>query len=298
MATVNIVETMTEPPNPATIADVDPSNVEQLRAWDGETGRYWAEHADRFDQGVARYQEKFLVVAEIEPGATVLDIGCGNGRSSRDAARLATDGTVLGVDLSARMLAHARLLAEREQLANVTFRQADAQTHPFPPRSFDVAISRNGAMFFGDPRAAFANIAGALRPGGRLALQTWQPIERNAWMSSFATALAAGRELPQPPPGAPGPLSLSDPDRVRELLTSAGFADVGLLGVAEPMYFGADPDDACRYIAGQSAGMLEDLDSGAREGALRALRAIMAAHHTERGVLFDSAAWLVTARRT
>jgi ubiquinone/menaquinone biosynthesis C-methylase UbiE len=133
----------------------------------------------------------------------VLDVGCGRGQTTRDAGRLATAGSALGVDLSSSLLGLARRLTEREQLTNVTFQQADAQTHPFPDEHFDLAISRHGCMFFGDPEAAFGNIARALRPGGRLVLLTWQALERLEWQLAFRAAAAVGREVSSPPPGRP-----------------------------------------------------------------------------------------------
>lgn len=279
-------------------AEVDSSNVEQLRAWDGDDGVYWAAHADRFEEGLAGYHDKFLSAAAIGATATVLDIGCGNGQTTRDAARRASAGSALGVDLSSHMIEFARQRAERKHRSNATFLQADAQVHPFPDQGFDIAISRFGAMFFGDPLAAFTNIARAMRPGGRLILLTWQPAQRNGWQSAFRAALAAGRELPMPPPGAPGPVSMSDPDRVRRLLSSAGFADVRLRGLSEPMYFGPDADDACRFVSGQLAWLVRDLDADTRARALDSLRAGMVDHQTDRGVLYDSAAWLIEARRS
>lgn len=277
---------------------VDPSNTDQLRGWDGDEGEYWTQRADRFDEGIAGYHDRFLGAAAIGPDAKVLDIGCGSGQTTRDAARRATGGSVLGVDLSSRMLELARRRAEREDLANATFEQADAQVHPFPEGHFDVAISRNGAMFFGDPPAAFANIARALRPGGRLVLLAWQPFERNEHIRAFRTALAAGRDLPPPPPDEPGPFALSRPDHVRELLASAGFADVRLEPLSEPMYFGRDVDDACQFVHGQLGGMLDGLDADARARALDDLRTSMAEHQTDRGVHYDSAAWLIRAARS
>lgn len=281
-----------------TIEAVDPSNAGQFDTWDGDTGAFWAAHADRFDEAVAAYHSPFLAAAAIDQSATVLDIGCGTGQATRDAARCATAGTALGVDLSARMIELARRRAQSEQIANAAFQQADAQVHPFPDQSFDVAISRHGAMFFGDPVAAFSNIARALRPGGRLALLTWQPFERNEFLSALLTALAAGRELPIPPSDAPSPFALSDPDRVRSLLASAGFSDVLLHGLQEPMYVGRDPDDAFDYVSGQHAWMVRDLDPDTRARALQGLRTSLADHHTEHGVLYDSATWLIQARRS
>lgn len=281
----------------STTGSVDPSNVGQLGNWDGEAGAFWTAHADRFDEGVAAYRSQFLAAAAITETATVLDVGCGSGQDTRDAARCATAGSALGVDLSSQMIELARRRAEREQVTNATFQQADAQVHPFSPQSFDLAISRHGTVFFGDPVAAFTNIARALRPGGRLVLLTWQPFERNEWLSAFFTALAAGRDLPIPPSDAPSPFALSDPDRVRALLTAADFSDVQLQGLSEPMYFGPNTDDAFRFVCGQHAGMVRDLDPDTKALALEKLRASLTDHDTERGVVYDSAAWLIQARR-
>ena len=75
------------------------------------------------------------------------------------------------------MLDYAREQAAQEGVANASFLQADAQIHPFEPGAHDVAISETGAMFFGDPVAAFTNIGTALRPGGRLALLVWRELQ-------------------------------------------------------------------------------------------------------------------------
>jgi SAM-dependent methyltransferase len=273
---------------------VDPSNVEQLGAWDGDQGAYWAARARRFDEGVSAYRDQFFAAAAIEATAKVLDIGCGSGQTTRDAARCATAGSALGVDLSSHMIELARRLAEQEHVTNATFQQTDAQIHPFADQSFDIAISRHGAMFFGDAPAAFANIARALRSDGRLILLTWQPRERNEWQMAFRAAFTAGRDQPS---SSPSPSSLSDPEQVRGLLGSAGFVDVRVRGLNEQMYFGPDTDDAFQFISGQFGWMLRDLDADARACALDALRAEMADHQTNQGVLYESAGWLIEARR-
>jgi SAM-dependent methyltransferase len=276
---------------------VDPTNKDQATAWDGAEGAFWAEHAEEFDASLARYQDRFLAAADIGPDSQVLDVGCGTGGSSLDAGRLARSGGVLGVDLSARMLAVARAAAERAGLTHVRFEQADAQIHSFPEAFYDVAISRTAAMFFGDPAAAFANIARALRPGGTLVLLVWQALPRNEWIATIAGALAAGRDLPPPPADRPGPFTMAEPDRVRGLLTGAGFTDVRLEGLEEPMYFGADPAGAQEFVLGVAGWMLDGLDDATRAGALADLHQALEAHDTGQGVLLRSATWLVTARR-
>jgi SAM-dependent methyltransferase len=276
---------------------IDRSNAEQLQAWDGDEGAYWAAHAERFERSLSRYDESIFAAAAIGRDAHVLDIGCGTGSTTREAGRRASAGSVLGVDLSSAMIEVARRIAEREGAHNVRFEQADAQVHPFADQAFDVALSRTGAMFFGDPVAAFANIGRAMRPAGRLVLLVWQPMARNEWIVEIMTALAAGRDMPTPPPDAPGQFSLSDPARVRSLLSAGGFVDVDVKDVRERVYFGPDPEDASRFIRGLLAWMLEGLDETGRARARDALRDRMHAHNTPEGVLLDSAAWLVTAAR-
>ena len=274
--------------------DVHPTNAEQLVAWDGDEGAYWAERADHYDRAIAAYEEAFLDAAGIEEADRVLDVGCGAGRTTIDAARRAPLGTALGVDLSARLLDVGRSRARNEAVSNASFLQADAQIHPFEPSGFDVVISRTGAMFFGDRAAAFANLHRALRRGGRLALLTWQPLEGNEWLQQIALALAAGRKPQLPPPGM-GPFSLSEPDHVREVLGRAGFADVSLEGHEAPMWFGKDAAEAHAFILGGLGWMLQGLDEQDRMTALDALHATTAAHETGAGVTFRSAAWIITA---
>jgi SAM-dependent methyltransferase len=279
--------------------DTPPSaNAEQAAAWDGDGGRFWAENADHFDRSVRAYQPTFMAAAAIRSGDHVLDVGCGAGQASLDAARAATKGSVLGIDLSGPLLEVAGKRAAAAGLVNVEFVQGDAQVHPFDPTSFDVVIGRNSTVFFDDPPAAFANLAGALKPGGRLVLLAWQPLADNEWFRSTMAALAAGRELPAPPPGAPGPFSLGDPDRVRSLLTGAGFADPELRDLRESVYLGRSPEEATQFVLSLNKRMLTDLDGTTRTRAVEALQQLMHDHAGAGEVTFGSAAWLVTTTRS
>jgi len=275
------------------------ANVEMAAAWDGDEGAAWARDWDRYDRGFRRYHERLLDAAAISDGERVLDIGCGNGESTRDAARAAPGGEALGVDLSSGMIERARSLADAEGLANVRFEQGDAQVHPFEADAHDLALSRFGAMFFADPHAAFTNIARTLRPDGRLALVAWQGLEENEWLQAIRESLAVGRELPSPPAGAPGPFGLADPDRVGALLTAAGFEDIEVTASREPFWAGTDAFDAFGFVSdtGPARGLLEGLEPDDQARGLDRLRAAIAAHDTGDGVYFGSAAWLVTARR-
>ncbi len=279
--------------------EVHPANEAQARAWDGNEGGYWAAHADWFENALAGYDAPFFAAAAIRPGHAVLDVGCGTGVTTRRAAwAAAPGGEALGIDLSSQMLAEARRRAATEGLPNIRFVQGDAQIHPFPEEAFDVVLGRTSAMFFGDPVAALANAARALRQDGRLVLLTWQGPEPNEWLVEWATALTGGRGLPTPPPGAPGPFALSDPERIHAVLTAAGFTGVDVAGVAAPFWAGPDPETAYGLVLGQAAWMSEGLSDEEKARAHDALRASLEAHATPAdGVLYRSGAWLTTARR-
>jgi SAM-dependent methyltransferase len=274
-------------------------NVEQAAAWDGEEGERWVEQEQRYEASSRRYTPRLFDAAQISAEERVLDVGCGCGESTREAARRARAGMALGVDLSARMLERARQRSRAEGLMNVRFEQADAQVYPFDEQSFDLAISRFGAMFFGDPVAAFRNIQRALRPGGRLALLAWQAFGRNEWLTALRGALAAGRTLPEPPAGVPGPFGLADPDLVQRILTESGFESIGLEEVSEPVWFGTDAADTFAFVRtlGITKGMLDGLDAATTARALEAVETTISAHVTDEGVIFNSRAWLITARR-
>ena len=113
--------------------EIAPSNVEQARAWDGAEGDYWAEHADRFDRSMAGYQPAFLDAARIGRADRVLDVGCGTGQTTRDAARRAGDGYALGVDLSASMIDVARRRAAERRAGQRPVRAGRRAAAPVRP---------------------------------------------------------------------------------------------------------------------------------------------------------------------
>lgn len=275
------------------------ANVEMAKAWDGEDGADWTENADRYDASGGAIWQRFLDAELIRAEDRVLDIGCGTGHSTRDVARLARDGSALGVDLSSRMLALARERSAADGLTNVQFVQADAQVHPFEPDAFDIVISSFGAMFFADRDAAFANIGRALRPGGRIALLAWRALGENGWLVAFREALAAGRELPSPPLGGPGPFGLADVDGATASLAGAGFHEVVFSPIDEPVFLGTDAQDAFDFVRtmGLFRGLTSSLDDNTRAEAVAKLRAMLTDHETPQGVLLASGAWLITASR-
>jgi SAM-dependent methyltransferase len=206
---------------------------------------------------------------------------------------------VLGVDLSAPMLEHARRLSDGAGLGNITYVQADAQTHPFPSTHFDLCLSRFGTMFFTDPVAAFTNIGRALRPGARLVLLVWRDHDRNEWATAIRHALTGGTAPAGPTTNHPDPFSLGDPAVTTGILRAAGFAEVDLTDVHEPVFYGPDTDTAYDAVLRlqHARDALADLDPTMTGHARARLHATVAAHDTGHGVYFGAQAWLVTAIR-
>ena len=275
---------------------VDPSNAEMAKAWDGGEGSYWASHAGHFDRAVAAYHDQFLDAAAIGPGEQVLDIGCGTGQTTRDAARRASSGGVLGVDLSAEMIALARRLAAAEGLGNARFEQADAQVHALDAAAYDIAISRFGTMFFADPRAAFANIARASRGRARLCLVTWQPSAANDWLTIPGAALLRYATAPEQAPG-PGMFAQSDPRALANTLTSAGYDGIRSIPVTVSLTVGADAADAASYLtaSGPSRILLDTVAEGDRPAAMEMLESALGEHAGAAGVRLDAAIWVTSA---
>ncbi len=275
------------------------ANVEMAKAWDGEEGDDWTENAERYEASGQRLLPHLDLSDLVAPTDRVLDIGCGTGKVTLAAARVASSGQAVGVDLSSRMIAFARLRAGREGVGNVEFLHADAQVHPFESEGFHVAISSFGAMFFNDPLGAFTNIHRALVPGAPIALLSWRPLEENEWLMAIRGALAMGRTLPAPPAGGPGPFGLVDAESVHQILGGAGFVDVGVTPVDEPIWLGSDADDAWTFVAGMGIvrGLTQDLDEGTKRQALDRLQAVVAGYEADDGVWLPSAAWRITAHR-
>lgn len=250
-----------------------------------------------FEAEARVHDERFRIASRVGLRDQVLDIGCGTGGATREAARLATAGSVVGVDISRVAIEEARRLGEAEGPGNVAYLVADAQVHPFPPAHFDLCISRFGVMFFADPVAAFTNLQHALRPDARLVLLVWQSHGRNEGPGAIRRALGAP---PLTSTAGADPFSLGDRGTAESILVAAGFADVVFEDVHEPISYGPDSATAYEFVLGlrDTRELLTALDPASRGWARDQLRLLLAAHETGRGVLFDARTWIITARTT
>ena len=256
----------------------------------------WAEVRQPLELQLAPLGRPALDALAARPGEHILDIGYGGGDTLLDLARrVAPDGSVVGIDVSAAVLAFARRAAKGQD--RMRFIQADAQTYPFEPASLDAAFSRFGVMFFADPVAAFANIRRSLRPGGRLAFVCWRALEENP-LDFLPLRAAAAHLPPQPVPDSdePGPFSFADADRMRDILGRAGFAKIAIAARDEKVGSG-DLETMLTVCSRVGAlGRILRENPGLRETALPAVRSALAAHDGPDGVKLNAATWIVTAR--
>jgi SAM-dependent methyltransferase len=277
-------------------------NAEQIRYWNETAGPKWVALQDVLDAQLEALGQRVMSRLGIGPGDRVLDVGCGCGQSTLELARrVAPDGRATGLDVSAVMLERARSQAAGAGAIDVEFVLGDAQTHAFARSSFDALFSRFGVMFFADPEAAFANLRGALRPGGRLGFLCWQALQENPWLLVPLTAAAAHVTLAPPAaPEAPGPFAFADRERLARILAGAGFRDVlfenhrAMLTVGG----GENLDRAVDLMMqmGPAGAALRTAEPDVRIRVADAMRDALAPHRTPEGVRLASASWLVAAR--
>lgn len=284
-----------------TLAATGP-NADQIDYWNSDVGNRWAQNQDRLDAMLQPFSEAMLRIAAVKPGDHIMDIGCGCGATTIDlAARSGPTGRVLGVDISAPMIARARDRAAALK-SRAEFMLADAATQKFGADTFDLLTSRFGIMFFVEPVSAFAHMREALTPGGRTAFVCWRPMKENSWVAAPLFA-ALPHIPPQEPavPGAPGPFAFDDKDRFRRVLTEAGFSSVVIEPHDAALSLGAGDNPvemALRQTLeiGPISRIMKDLDEDRRTRVSDAVRTELARHVKDGQVMLSGAVWLVTAR--
>jgi SAM-dependent methyltransferase len=280
-------------------------NAEQIQYWNETSGPKWVALHDLVDAQIRPLGLHAMDRAQIAAGERVLDVGCGCGATTLELARrVGPSGTATGIDISNVMLERARQMAAQARTPNVRFENADAQTYAFAPQSFDVVFSRFGVMFFADPTAAFANLRTGLRVGGRLAFVAWQAVHLNPWMFVPVAAAAQHITIPLPTnPDAPGPFAFADVERVRGILSRAGFVDLAFeeLNDTVTVAGGADLDQTVDFLLqmGPTGAALRQAAAGpgVLDAIVASVRTALQPYVTPEGVRMQAAAWVVTGRR-
>jgi SAM-dependent methyltransferase len=278
------------------------ANAAQRRYWNTVAGPRWVAAPGFRERRNQESTALLLARLGITGGEHALEIGCGTGALTVPlAAAVGDHGRLVAVDISEPMLGVARQRVEERGLLNVTLLLGDAQVFEFEPAAFDLATSRMGVMFFANPTAAFRNIGGALKPGGRLIFACWAPLEENRhWLISYDIAL---RHLGQPAPhpaNVPSPLAFADPDYIREFLAGAGFAEV-TVERAHPTIIGGSPEEEAQQalMMGPTARLIEEKKPAevTRQTIAREIEAAFAAEASSGPIRLPATIFVVAARR-
>jgi SAM-dependent methyltransferase len=278
------------------------ANAAMRRYWNTVAGPRWVASPGFRERRNQESLALLLAHLGLSGGESVLEIGPGTGALTVPLAEAVGEhGRITAVDISEPMLGAARQKIAEHGLRNVTLLSGDAQVFAFEPAAFDLATSRMGVMFFADPAAAFRNIKSALKPGGRLAFACWAPIAENRhWLISYDIAK---RHLGPPAPlpaHEPGPLAFGDPDYIRQVLASAGFAEIAVER-AHPTIIGGSPEEEARQAVtmGPTARLIEakNPDEATRQAIARDIEAAFIAEAAAGPIRLTATIFLVSARR-
>lgn len=236
-------------------------------AWGRERGYIW--------ETTGLVGQNLVERLDPQPGQTVLELAAGTGDTGfTAAARVGDSGTLISTDFAPAMVEQARRVAGELGLENVEFRVLDAESMDLDDNSVDGVVCRWGYMLMADPAAALAETRRVLRDGGRLSFSVWAAPDRNQWASVAGMVLVERGHLPPPEPGAPGIFALADPERIRELVTGAGFDEPNI----EPVQIAWNYPDADEHwrltmeLAGPLAEAITGLDEAEREAVREAVR--------------------------
>ena len=272
------------------------ANKEQSALWNGPSGAAWVNQQALLDASFVNFETLLVEQVARTRARRVLDVGCGSGATTLAIARhLGASGTALGIDISAPLVELARQRAAHESV-NAQFLLADAQTHAFADAEFDLAVSRFGVMFFEDPVAAFANLRGALRPGGGLRAIAFRAASENPFMTTAERAAAPLLpNLPARQPDAPGQFAFANRARVESILAAAGWSEIGLAPIDVPCAFPAR--ELTNYFTrlGPVAFVLRDADDATRARVIESVRNAFAPFVQGDEVRFIAACWMIGA---
>jgi SAM-dependent methyltransferase len=275
-------------------------NSEQIAEWNGAMGERWVALREETNRIVLPFGNAALKAAAPRPGERVIDVGCGCGDTSLDLARMVgPTGSVLGIDVSQPMLEVARSRGADAKYAQLAFRDGDASEAELPA-NIDLLFSRFGVMFFSQPSPAFSHLRKSLRAGGRYVFVCWRTPRDNPWAMTPLSAARAAMGITPPPsdPNAPGPFAFADEQRLRPILSDAGFGAIDVQRFDAAIALGATPRAAAERViqVGPVSRLVRDSGAEHRPMILGAVERALAPLASAGGeVSLSGSTWIVSA---
>ena len=278
-------------------------NKNQKDFWSGKGGDIWVERQNAMDTMLSPLGEAALNKLNFNEEENVLDIGCGCGHTTLNIAkRIGPSGNVTGLDISEPMLKRAKESAVEMSITNTSFKCVDVQTEDLGDQIYSAAFSRFGVMFFEDSIAAFKNINKSLISGGYLSFVCWQSPAVNPWQSLFIQEVKKFLDLPSPPPRSPGPFAFMESEYVSSILEESKFQDITIEGYEAEvnMFSGRSLSDSVKDYISINPVVTQMLKESSENQIAEIVNSGIEAfspYYSEKGLIFPSATWLVTARK-
>ncbi len=278
-------------------------NKNQKDFWSGKGGDIWVERQNAMDTMLSPLGEAALNKLNFNEEENVLDIGCGCGHTTLNIAkRIGPSGNVTGLDISEPMLKRAKESAVEMSITNTSFKCVDVQTEDLGDQIYSTAFSRFGVMFFEDSIAAFKNINKSLISGGYLSFVCWQSPAVNPWQSLFIQEVKKHLDLPSPPPRSPGPFAFMESEYVSSILEESKFQDIKIEGheTEVNMFSGRSLSDSVKDYISINPVVTQMLKESSENQIAEIVNSGIEAfspYYSEKGLIFPSATWLVTARK-
>ena len=278
-------------------------NKNQKDFWSGKGGDIWVERQNAMDTMLSPLGEAALNKLNFNEEENVLDIGCGCGHTTLNIAkRIGPSGNVTGLDISEPMLKRAKESAFEMSITNTFFKCVDVQTEDLGDQIYSAAFSRFGVMFFEDSISAFKNINKSLISGGYLSFVCWQSPAVNPWQSLFIQEVKKFLDLPSPPPRSPGPFAFMESEYVSSILEESKFQDITIEGheAEVNMFSGRSLSDSVKDYISINPVVTQMLKESSENQIAEIVNSGIEAfspYYSEKGLIFPSATWLVTARK-
>jgi ubiquinone/menaquinone biosynthesis C-methylase UbiE len=222
---------------------VDSTSKSELRNTWESAAPGWAKWEQVFSVGLSSVTDTLIDMAGIRPGMRVLDLACGAGSQSIQAAnRVGPTGRVVASDISATMLEYVRRNAIRAGLQNIEVLECAAEDLDETQTPFDASMSRLGLMLFPSPRGALEAVQRVLRSGARFAALVFTTPANNPFMAQPMAILLRHAGKSAPGPGQPGIFALGGGGILESLMKDGGLADVKARTVRAPLRLSATSD--------------------------------------------------------
>lgn len=279
------------------------SNEKQKEYWTNSAGNLWVKDKSEKDNMLEPLGNYALSKFNIIKGMTVLDIGCGTGKTTTQIAKqIGSSGHVSGLDLSETMIKEARKYSDKDKVSNIKFLVQDVQNEKLKTLEYDAAFSRFGVMFFSDPIMAFKNIYSSLKSDGLLTFICWQDQKENPWYNSGLEIVKKYVDIEVPEKNSPGPFAYADKNYIQDVLINSEFKEIKFysLEIDIELFKGFSLDGAVKDYLDTTPIFKENvllLNSIDKKNLFLEIKNVWNKNFKDKYLLFPSKTWVICCKK-